>query len=103
MSCYGPSIKYVTLFWTNFDHVPLSRIVTHPGTPPPLKYVTHLGTPQFLVVHAYIHMFLQGGCLTSTGFVYGGFVRGAFCLEAFCVVGFCPSPFCQNIPVATES
>src|SRR6218665_17679 len=27
----GPSIKYVTLFWINFD--PLSHFVTHLGTP----------------------------------------------------------------------
>src|SRR6218665_440627 len=39
---WGPSIKYVTLFWTNFDPpFPLSHFVTHLGTAP--KYVTHLG------------------------------------------------------------
>src|SRR6218665_3712062 len=29
----GPSITYVTLFWTNFDSLPLSHFVTHFGTP----------------------------------------------------------------------
>src|SRR6218665_1772696 len=39
----GPSIKYVTLFWTNFDPSPP---VTHCNTSrTSLKYVTHLGTP----------------------------------------------------------
>src|SRR6218665_208608 len=38
-----PSIKYVTLFLANFDPLPLSHFVTHPGTP--RKYITHLGLP----------------------------------------------------------
>ena len=29
----GLSIKYVTLFLANFDPLPLSHFVTHPGTP----------------------------------------------------------------------
>src|SRR6218665_2544752 len=44
----GPSIKYVTLVFTNFPPALLSHFVTHLGTP--LKYVTHLGPPRFLVV-----------------------------------------------------
>src|SRR6218665_3622170 len=43
-SWLGPSIKYVTLFLANFDPLPLSHFVTHPGTHP-RKYVTHLGPP----------------------------------------------------------
>src|SRR6218665_3558170 len=39
----GPSIKYVTLFLTNFDPLPLSHFVTHRG--PPIKYVTSRNTP----------------------------------------------------------
>ena len=38
ISCLGPSIKYVTLFWTIFNPLPLSHFVIHLGTP--LKYVT---------------------------------------------------------------
>src|SRR6218665_3951756 len=72
----GPSIKYVTLYWTNCYPLPLSRIVTHLGTP--LKYVTHLKTPQFLVVHAYIHMSLHGVCLSLWCFMAGRFCPGWF-------------------------
>src|SRR6218665_1256516 len=37
-----------------------------------LKYVAHIG-PQFLVVHAYIHVFrLQGVCVSSRGSLFGG-------------------------------
>ena|SRR6218665_208690 len=50
-----------------FDSLPLSHFVTHLGTLP-LKYVTHLGAPEFLVVHAYIHMSLQGVVLVRGGF-----------------------------------
>ena len=54
----GPSIKYVTLFSTNFDSAPP---VTHCHTSlDPIKYVTHLGTPMFSsTLHAYIHTSLQ--------------------------------------------
>src|SRR6218665_2517495 len=41
----GPSIMYVTLFWTSFYPLPLSHFVTHLSTP--LKYITHLGPPDF--------------------------------------------------------
>src|SRR6218665_2416395 len=43
----GPSIKYVTLFLANFDPSPCHTLSHIPG--PPRKYVTHLGTPRFLV------------------------------------------------------
>src|SRR6218665_1625961 len=72
-------MKYVTLFWTKLDPLPLSHFVTHLGTP--LKYVTHLETPQFLVVHAFIHMSLQGVCLSLWCFLSRRFVRGGFCLS----------------------
>src|SRR6218665_521690 len=39
----GPSIKFATLFLTNFDPLPLSHFVTHRG--PPIKYVTSRNTP----------------------------------------------------------
>src|SRR6218665_978553 len=65
----GPSIKYVTLFWTNFDSPP-SVTLCHTSRDL-LKYVTHLGPPQFVVVHAYIHVFTEGLCYFA-----GGFVRG---------------------------
>src|SRR6218665_3668703 len=40
----GPSIKYVTLFFANFDPPPSCHTLSHiPG--PPRKYVTQLGPP----------------------------------------------------------
>src|SRR6218665_2996827 len=42
----GLSIKYVTLFLANFDPLPLSHFVTHPGTP---KSTSHISDPPFLV------------------------------------------------------
>ena len=73
----GPSTKYVTLFLTNFDPLPLSHCVTHLGTP--LKYVTHLESPIFCstCIHAY---------------VFTGVDRGVFCLEGFVRVVFVLPP-----------
>src|SRR6218665_1646241 len=42
---WWPSIKYVTLFLTNFD--PLSHVTLCHTSRDPLKYVTHLGPPIF--------------------------------------------------------
>src|SRR6218665_3719025 len=96
----GLSIKYVTLYWTNFDPFPLSHFVTHLVTP--LKYVPPLGPP--FLVYAYIHIMYV--CiiyvLAHKRFLIGSFVRG-FCLEGFVLGGFCPSPFCQNTPITIES
>src|SRR6218665_1895147 len=39
----GPSIKYVMLFWTNFD--PLPSVTLCHTSQDPLKYITHLETP----------------------------------------------------------
>src|SRR6218665_3686817 len=36
----GPFIKYVTLFSANFDPLPLSHFVTHPGTPPKVRHTS---------------------------------------------------------------
>src|SRR6218665_2734758 len=53
----------------------------------PLEDVTHLGTPQFLVVrptciHTFVFTVYREVCLSSRG----------FCLEGFVRVGFRPSP-----------
>ena len=48
--------------------------------------------PQFLVVHAYIHISLQGGLSLFTGVLVWRFCPGVFCLEGFVRGGFCPSP-----------
>src|SRR6218665_3032331 len=57
----GPSIKYVMLFWTNFDSPP-SVTLCH-ASRDLLKYVTHLGPP--IVSSTCIHTCL---CVSSRGF-----------------------------------
>src|SRR6218665_1460293 len=90
----GPSIKYVTLFLANFDPLPLSHFVTHPGTP--RKYVIHLGPPDFLV--GLVQLTRTKALCTkfslncSRDFLSGGFCQGVFCLEGFVQGGFCPFP-----------
>src|SRR6218665_1861859 len=78
----GPSIKYVTLFLTNFDPLPLSHFVTHPGTP----------LPRFLVGLVQKTR-TKSPCTNSLTIVCGGFCQGVFCLEGFVRGGFCPFPF----------
>src|SRR6218665_3279097 len=82
---WGPFIKYVTLFLANFDPLPLSPFVTHPGTPQ-IKYVTHLGPPRFLVglVQKPGQSPLYKFSLNCS--------RGVFCMEGFVRGGFCPFP-----------
>src|SRR6218665_3862113 len=41
----GLSIKYVTLFLDDFYPLAPCHTLSHIPGPPPLKYVTHLGTP----------------------------------------------------------
>src|SRR6218665_2704529 len=83
-TCWGPSIKYVTLFLANFYPLPLSHFVTHPGTPTPQKYVPHLAPPlQFLV--GLVKETRTKFCLNcSRCFLSGGFVRGSFVWGGFC-------------------
>ena len=88
----GPSIKYVTLFWTNFDPSPVTHC--HTSRDPLLKYVTHLGTPNFLVVGPCLY---REVCLSSWGFLSGCFVRGYFVWKFLFGVVFVRSPLCQNI------
>ena len=52
--------------------------------------MSHISDPQFLVVHAYIHVFTGSLCQFAGVFVWG-FVWG-FCLEGFIRGGFCPPP-----------
>ena len=77
------------LFWTNFYPLPLSHVSG------PLKYVIHLGTPQFLVVHAYIHMscLYREVCLSSRGLVW----------KVLFGVVFVRPLFCQKTSITTES
>src|SRR6218665_1153301 len=56
----GPSIKYVTLFWTNVYPIPRVTLCHTSRTPP----------PRILVVHEYKHMSLQGVCFSSRWFLF---------------------------------
>src|SRR6218665_2076658 len=60
VSPLGPSIMYVTLFWSNFD--PLS----------PCHTFSHILDPQFLVVHAFMHM--SEAAKVLTGVLSGFFI-----------------------------
>jgi len=80
--CVGPSIKYVTLFWTNFNPPPPCHTSSHISGPP-RKYVTHLGPPprflEGLVQKTRAKAPLYKFCLKcSQGFCLEGFVRGSF-------------------------
>jgi len=62
----------------------------------PLKYVTQLGTPKFVVVHAYIglHYVFKGRFVL---------IRGVFVWKVLYGVVFVRPLFCQNASVTTES
>src|SRR6218665_1098196 len=83
----GPSIKYVTLLLANFNPLPLSHFVTHPGTSPK-KYVTHLGpSPRFFSWSSTKNpdksplYELSLNC--SRGFCQRVFLSGRFCSGCF--------------------
>src|SRR6218665_519336 len=79
----GLSIKYVTLFLTNFDPpLPLSHFVTHLGTP--RKYVTHLGAPPPFT--GLLQKSLTKVPCTNSVSIF----RRGFCPGGFVRVGFCP-------------
>src|SRR6218665_1283479 len=100
----GPSIKYVTLFWTNFDTpFSLSDFVTHLKTP--LKYVTHLVPPIFGSTRIHTYVFTVAFVLVREGCCSGSFVQG-FLSRRFCPgVVFVRSAFCHNTcaSVTTEN
>src|SRR6218665_1743237 len=95
----GPSIKYVMLFLANFDPLPLSHFVTHPGTPQ--KYVTHLGPPPIFSrpstkkprqkppVQILSQLF--------AGIFFGGFDRGSFVWKVLSGVVFIRSLLSEYI------
>src|SRR6218665_3130469 len=80
----GPSIKYVMLFLINFDPLPLSHFVTHPGIPPKVRHTSR--TPPFLVDLVQKSR-TKVPCTNSISIV-----RRDFCPGVFVRVGFCPFP-----------
>ena len=53
----GPSTKYATLFWNNFDSPFACHTLSHISRPP--KVAWHLGPPSFssAYIHTYIHTY----------------------------------------------
>ena len=99
-SIKGPSIKYVTLFLANFDPLPLSHFVTHPGTLP--KSTSHISDPpRFLV--GLVQKSGQKLPVQILSIVREGFCPGAFVRKVLSGVVLARTPFCQNTSVTTES
>src|SRR6218665_3706320 len=92
LDALGPSIKYVTLFWINFDPLPLPHFVTHPGTP---QSTSHISDPPFLVSLVQKSR-TKAPCTNSLSIVRGGFcpgvLSGGLLSGRFCPSGFCPFP-----------
>src|SRR6218665_1131084 len=79
LTCRGPSIKYVTLFWANF--YPFSPVtLCHTSRDPKVRHTSR--TPPFLVGLVQ-NTRTKAPCTNSFlivrwGFCLGGFVRGSF-------------------------
>src|SRR6218665_3615758 len=78
----GPSIKYVTLFLANFDPLPLSHYVAHPGIPP--NNTSHISDPPIfsrlstkIPDKSPLYKFSLN---CSRGLLSGGLCPGDFCL-----------------------
>src|SRR6218665_576757 len=88
----GPSIKYVTLFLTNFYPPPPVTLCHTSRTLQ--KYVTHLGPPSDFLAGLVEKIRTKEPCTNSLSIVRRVFVRGVcqgvFCLEDFVRGGFCP-------------
>src|SRR6218665_3726609 len=65
------------LFLDNFDPLPLSHFVTHPGTPQKVRHTSR--TPPFLVGLVQKSP-TKVPCTNSISIVLGGFCQGGFCL-----------------------
>src|SRR6218665_1535849 len=96
---------YVTLFLANFNPLPLSHFVTHPG--PPQKYATHLGPPPIFSRPSKknpdktpLYKFFLN---CSRGLLSGGFCLGVSVWKVLFGVVFVRTPFCHNTSVTRES
>src|SRR6218665_1146174 len=79
------SVKYVALFLANFDPLPLSHVVTHPGTPPKVRHTSR--TPHFS--RPSTKTLTKALCTNSLSIVLGGFCSGVLSLSG----RFCPGCF----------
>src|SRR6218665_2420934 len=97
-------MSHVTLFLANFDPLPLSHFVTHPGTPPKVRHTSR--TPRFLVGLVQKpgqNPLYKFSLNCSLGFLSGRCVRGSFVGNVLSGEVFVHSPFCQSTSVTTES
>ena len=75
----GPSIKYVTLFFANFDPPSLCHTLSHIPGPSPKKYVTYLEPPIFRrpsTKNVYKNPLYKFSLNCSRGFLSGGLSGG---------------------------
>src|SRR6218665_3613695 len=89
----GPSIKYVTLFWTNCD-----PSLCHTSRDL-LKYVTHLGTPIYTCLDLHTCLYRGFVLVRMQGFLSEGFVWVFFVWKVLSGLVLVRSPFCQNTSV----
>jgi len=87
----GPSIKYVTQFWTNFEPLFLSHIVTH------------LGTPIFSSTCIHTYVFIGTFVLVRGGSCLEGFVRGFFVWKVLLGVVFVRPPSVRIHPLQQKA
>src|SRR6218665_622431 len=90
---FTPSLchkKYVTLFLSNFDPLPLSHFVTHPGTP---KVRYNLEPTSFVGLVQKTRT--KAPCANSLSIVRGAFVRGSFVWKVLSgdLLSVGPTPF----------
>src|SRR6218665_2670460 len=81
---WGPSIKYVTLFWTNFYPLPCHTL-SHISEPPPIFSSTCIHRPTYVFTGRFV------------------LVRRVFVWKVLFGVVLVCSLFCQNTSVTTES
>src|SRR6218665_1482849 len=70
-------------FWPILTPLPLSHVVTHPGTPPKVRHTSRTPSPIFSRPSTKIpdkSPLYKFSLNCSQGFLSGGFVRGGFCL-----------------------
>src|SRR6218665_401187 len=100
----GPSIKYVTLFLSNFNSLPCHTL-SHIQGLPKVRHTSR--TPPPIFSRPSTKTRTKYPCTNFLSIVHAGFCPGVcqrvFCLEGFVQGGFCPFTLCQNTSVTTEN
>src|SRR6218665_942218 len=98
----GPSIKYVTLFLTNFDS-PLPPVALCHTSRDPLESTSHISDPPIFIKpntkipdKSPLFTFYLN---CSQRFFSGGFCQGSFVWKVLSRLVFVRSPFCHNTSV----